>query len=240
MTRPAWAETVKVLTAGAFKQVVVALVPSFEAARPGDHIVVDNDTVGALVRRVDGRETFDLLVLSPAAIEELTGRGRLVPGSRIDLARVGIGVAVKAGAPVPDIGTAASFTKTLLAAPSIAYLDPAAGGSSGIYVAQMLGRLGIAEAVAPKTVLVPGGLVAQQVANGTAALGIHQISELLPVPGITYVGPLPAELQSYTAYAGAVASKAADPAAASAFLVFLAGSEGIRVMHEKGMEPAGR
>jgi len=237
--RPAAAETVKVLTAGAFKQVILALVPGFEAAHRGDHITVDNDTVGALVKRVDGGEAFDLLVLTPAAIDALTGRGRLAPGSRVDLARVGIGIVVKAGAPVPDIGTTAAVTRTLLDASSIAYLDPAAGGSSGIYVAGMLQRLGIADVVARKAVLVPGGLVGQPVADGKAAIGIHQISELLPVPGLTYVGPLPPELQSYTTYAGAIAAKAADPGVATAFLRFLAGAEGVQVLKAKGMEPVG-
>ncbi len=231
------AATIKVLTAGAFKQVVMALAPGFEAAQPGAHVVVDNDTVGALVRRVDTGEAFDLLVLTPAAIDELTGKGHLVPGSRVDLARVGIGVAVKAGAPLPDIGTKAALQKTLLEAKSIAYLDPAAGGSSGVYVAEMLRRLGIADTVAKKLVLVEGGLVGQTVADGTAAIGIHQISELLPVPGIAYVGPLPSELQNYTSYAGDVAANAHDPGDAATFLHFLAGPEGVRVLRAKGMEP---
>ena len=234
------AATVKVLTAGAFKQVVLALVPAFEAAHPGEQIVVDNDTVGALVRRVDSGEAFEVLVLTPATIDELTSQKHLVAGSHIDLARVGIGVAVKAGAPRPEIGTDAAFKQALLAARSIAYLDPKAGGSSGIYVAEMLHRLGIADAVARKSVLVPGGLVGEKVADGTAAIGIQQISELLPVPGIDYVGPLPPELQNYTIYAGGIAANAADPAAAAEFLHFLAGAEGARVMRAKGMEPVAK
>lgn len=234
----AHAATIKVLTAGAFKQVVAAAVPGFEAAHPDDHIVVDNDTVGALVRRIEGGEPFDMVVLTPDALAGLAGRGQLVPGSQASLARVGIGIAVKAGAPLPAIGTAAEVRQALLAAPSVAYLDPAAGGSSGIYVAAMLQSLGIADAVAAKAVLVPGGLVGEPVAAGTAAIGVHQISELLAVPGITYVGPLPPELQHYTRYAGALSAKASTSDGAAEFLQFLAGPAGAQLVRAKGMEPA--
>ena len=144
----AGAADIKVLTAGAFKQVVLALVPDFEKTT-GHKVTLDNDTVGALVKRIEGGEAFDVAILSPAAIDSLTKAGKIAPGAPA-LARVGVGVVVKAGAPPPDIATVDAFKQALLAAKSVAYIDPAAGGSSGIYVADLLDRLGIADAVKPK------------------------------------------------------------------------------------------
>ncbi len=136
------AAEIKVLTAGAFKQVVMALVPDFER-QTGNKVVVDNDTAGALTKRIEGGEAFDIAVLTPAALSGLASKGKLVPGSQVNLARVGVGVVVKEGAPKPDIGTVGAFKRALIAAKSVAYIDPAAGGSSGIYIAGLLDRLGV-------------------------------------------------------------------------------------------------
>jgi len=157
--RPAAAAEIKVLTAGAFKQVLLALLPDFERTS-GHKVVIKNDTVGALTKRIEGGETFDLAVLTPAAVDGLASKGKLDAGSRANLARVGIGVVVKEGAPKPDIGSVDAFKRALLAAKSVAYIDPAAGGSSGIYVAGLLDKLGIAAEVKPKAKLIPGGAVA--------------------------------------------------------------------------------
>ncbi|HYZ45202.1 MAG TPA: substrate-binding domain-containing protein, partial [Xanthobacteraceae bacterium] len=215
--RPAASAEIKVLTAGAFKQVLLGLLPDFERTS-GHKIVVENDTVGALTKRIEGGETFDLAVLTPAAVDALASKGKLVPGSRANLARVGIGVVVKEGAPKPDIGSLAAFRQALLGAKSVAYIDPAAGGSSGIYVAGLLDKLGIAAEVKPKAKLIPGGAVAEHVARGEADLGIHQISEILPVKGVTLVGPLPADIQNYTVYAAALGAQAKESDAAKALL----------------------
>jgi molybdate transport system substrate-binding protein len=236
--RPAAAAEIKVLTAGAFKQVLVALLPDFERTS-GHKVVVENDTVGALTKRIEGGETFDLAVLTPAAVDALASKGKLVPGSRANLARVGIGVVVKEGAPKPDIGSLAAFKQVLLAAKSVAYIDPAAGGSSGIYVAGLLDKLGIAAEVKPKAKLIPGGAVAEHVARGEAELGIHQISEILPVKGVTLVGPLPADIQNYTVYAAALGAQAKESDAAKALLKALSGPAAAEVLKSKGMEPAG-
>jgi molybdate transport system substrate-binding protein len=236
--RPAAAAEIKVLTAGAFKQVLVALLPDFERTS-GHKVVVENDTVGALTKRIEGGETFDLAVLTPAAVDALASKGKLVPGSRANLARVGIGVVVKEGAPKPDIGSLAAFKQALLAAKSVAYIDPAAGGSSGIYVAGLLDKLGIAAEVKPKAKLIPGGAVAEHVARGEAELGIHQISEILPVKGVTLVGPLPADIQNYTVYAAALGAQAKESDAAKALLKALSGPAAAEVLKSKGMEPAG-
>ena len=177
---------------GAFKPVVAALAAPVFTARTGHTLKVDNDTAGALQRRIGNGEVFDVVVLTPAAVAQLTQAGKLAAGSSTPLARVAIGVAVKQGAPAPDIGSVAAFRQALLAARAVAYIDPAAGGSSGIYLAQLFERLGIAAQIAPKAVLVPGGLVAQRLVSGEADIALHQISEILAVPGAALVGPIPA------------------------------------------------
>jgi molybdate transport system substrate-binding protein len=233
---PARAAEIKLLTAGAFKQVVLAVVPGFEA-ETGHKVVVQEATVGTLMRRIEGGEAFDVGVLSPAAVDELIAKGKMAGGSRVVLARVGVGVVVKAGAPLPDIATVDGFKKTLLAAKSVAYIDPAAGGSSGIYVAGLLDRLGIAEPVKAKAKLIPGGAVATHIAQGEAELGIHQISEILHVGGVTLVGPLPAEIQNYTVYAAGIGAAAINQAAARALIERLSGPAVAPVLKDKGMEP---
>src|SRR5712691_11816090 len=137
--RGAAAAEIKVLTAGAFKQVLLALVPDFEKAT-GHKVTVENDTVGALSKRIEGGEAFDLAVLTPAAVKDLSSKGKFVAGSAQSLARVGVGVVVREGAPKPDIGSVDAFKQALRAAKSVAYIDPAAGGSSGIYVAGLLDK----------------------------------------------------------------------------------------------------
>ena len=229
------AAEIKVLTAGAFKPVVMALAPEF-TARTGHSLKVDNDTAGALLRRIGNGEVFDVVVLTPAAVAQLTQAGKLAAGSSTPLARVAIGVAVKQGAPAPDIGSVAAFRQALLAARAVAYIDPAAGGSSGIYLAQLFERLGIAAQIASKAVLVPGGLVAQRVVSGEADIALHQISEILAVPGATLVGPIPAEVQNYTVYAGALSTTPQDTPAAQAFLALLASERASAVLKDKGME----
>jgi molybdate transport system substrate-binding protein len=231
----AGAAELKVLTAGAFKPVVAALAPVFEG-QTGHTVRIENDTAGALARRIGNGEAFDVVVLTPAAMEPLEQAGRVARGSSVRLARVAIGVAVKQGAPLPAIGSESALRQALLAARAVAYIDPAAGGSSGIYLAQLFQRMGIAAQIAPKAVLVPGGLVAQRLVSGEADLALHQISEILAVPGVTLVGPIPAVVQNYTVYAGGLAATSADLPAARAFLELLAGERAKTVLKDKGME----
>ena len=225
----------KVLTAGAFKPVLTALAPGFEQ-RTGHKLLIDNDTAGALVKRISGGEAFDLVVLTPGALEQLAKSGHVAAGPAQRLARVAIGVAAKQGAPVPDISSVAAFRQALLNARAVATIDPAAGGSSGIYLWKWFEQAGLSAQLKPKAVLVPGGLVAARVVSGEADLAIHQISEILAVPGATLVGPLPAEIQNYTVYSGAVGAKARDAAAAQAFLGALSGPAAAQVLKDKGME----
>jgi molybdate transport system substrate-binding protein len=233
------AAEIKVLTAGAFKPIVLAVSSEFEK-HSGHKLIVDNDTAGALLRRIGEGEAFDLAVLTPAAVKDLVERKRIVGGTPVDLARTSVGVAVKQGAPKPDIATVAAFKAALLAARKVAYIDPAAGGSSGIYFAKLLETMGIAEAVKAKAVLVPGGLVAQKLVTDEADLAIHQISEILAVKGAVLVGPLPAEIQSYTTYTGGLGTASAQPEAAKSFLAFLGGDAAKRILTEKGMEAVPR
>jgi molybdate transport system substrate-binding protein len=236
--RGAAAAEIKVLTAGAFKQVLLVLVPDFEK-QTGHKVILENDTVGALTKRIEAGEAFDLAVLTPAAVNDLSTKGKFVVGSRTNLGRVGVGVVVKEGAPKPDISSVDAFKKTLLAAKSVAYIDPAAGGSSGIYVAGLLDKLGVAADVKPKAKLIPGGAVAEHIARGEAEIGIHQISEILPVKGITLVGPLPADIQNYTVYAAGLGANGKESEAAKALLKTLSGPAAADVLKSKGMEPAG-
>ena len=236
--RGAAAAEIKVLTAGAFKQVLLVLMPDFEK-QTGHKVILENDTVGALTKRIEGGEAFDLAVLTPAAVNDLSTKGKFVAGSRTNLGRVGVGVVVKEGAPKPDISSVDAFKKTLLAAKSVAYIDPAAGGSSGIYVAGLLDKLGVAADVKPKAKLIPGGAVAEHIARGEAEIGIHQISEILPVKGITLVGPLPADIQNYTVYAAGLGANGKESEAAKALLKTLSGPAAADVLKSKGMEPAG-
>ncbi len=165
LAQPAAAAEIKVLTTGAFKQVVVALVPEFEKAT-GHKVVIDNGTVGQLQKMVDGGEAFDVLVLSPKGIEDYIKSGKIVAGSEAKLAKVGVGVMVKEGAPKPDISSVEAFKQALLKAKSVGYIDPASGGSSGIYVAGLLDKLGIANEIKPKAKLQKGGHVSDLVKTG--------------------------------------------------------------------------
>jgi molybdate transport system substrate-binding protein len=236
LAAPARAADLTVLTAGAYKNVVAAMIPAFEADT-GDKVILRNDTTGALIRRIEAGEPFDVVLISPSGLDQLAKAAKIVADSETKVAKVGVGVAVKQGAPKPDISTVAAFKAAMLGARSVAYIDPAAGGSSGIYVAKLFKTLGIADAIAPKAVLVNGGLAAEAVVDGRADIVVHQISEILAVPGATLVGPLPAEIQSETVYAGAVAVASGSKDAAQALLATLAGPAARAVLSAKGMEP---
>lgn len=225
----------KVLSAGAYEPVVAALAPEFER-QTGHHIILSKDTAGALVRRIGAGEAFDVAIVTPAAVAQLAPSGRLASGPGLPLAKVGIGVAVRQGAPAPDIGSVAAFRRALLGARAVAYIDPQAGGSSGVYLAQLFVTLGVADEVRAKAVLVPGGLVAERLVHGEADLAIHQVSEILAVPGVTLVGKLPAEIQNYTVYVGVRANAAHELAAAQALMDLLASPRARALMTQRGME----
>jgi len=225
------------LTTGAFKQVVLAVVPEYEK-KTGNKVVVDNDTAGGLQKRIDGGETFDVAIITPGAIDGLAKEGKVVASTHTKLASVGVGVGVKEGAPKPDISTVDAFKKALLAAKAVAYIDPAGGGSSGIYFDKLLEKLGIANEVRAKAKLKKGGYAAEFVASGEADLVVHQISEIIPVKGVALVGPLPAEIQNVTTYSGAVSTKSAQQEASQALLKQFSDPQTAALLKDKGMQPA--
>lgn len=233
---PACAAEVIVLTAGAFRPVLDALAPSLEREHHL-HLIITNDTAGELAKRIRAGAAFDVAILPEPLAKTLADAGNLTPTVR-PVARVGIGVAVPEGTPKPDISTVEQFKQALLAAPSVAYLDPAAGGSSGIYLSKLFQTLDIAHAIAPKAVLVHGGLVGTRLVDGQAALAVHQVSELLAVPHIQYVGPLPAAIQNDTVYAAGLGAHAKSVEGAQALLDALGSKEAAALLERKGMEPA--
>jgi molybdate transport system substrate-binding protein len=227
----------KLLTTGAFKQVVLALVPDFER-QTGNKVAVTNDTAGGVKARIEKGESYDVAVATPKILDELASADKIERGSETKLASVGVGVAVKEGAPKPDIATVEAFKQALLHAKSVAYIDPKSGGSSGIYVDKLLERLGIADQVRPKAKLKQGGYVADYIVDGTAELGIHQISEIVPVKGVTLVGPLPKEIQNVTTYAAGIPTSSSSKDAAAALIKALSGPKAAEVLKSKGMDPA--
>jgi molybdate transport system substrate-binding protein len=232
------AADLRLLTAGAFEQVVRELVPGFEQ-RTGHKVMIDKGTAGALRTRIDGGEAFDVAVITPAAIDPLIKAGKLAAESRTNVATVGVGVGVKEGAPKPDISTVDGFKKVLLDAKAVAYIDPKSGGTSGMYVDKLLERLGIADQVRPKAKLKQGGgHAADFVVAGEADIVLQQMSEIVPVRGVAVVGPLPAEIQSTTTYTAAISAQSKSPEAAKQLLVLLSGPDAAALLKAKGMRPA--
>lgn len=204
----------------------------------GQRIVYVSDTTGVLQKRLAAGEKADLVIVAGPVMNVLVKEQRVVAGTRVDLARALIGVGVRAGASLPDLSTADTFKAALLAARSISYVTPAVGGTSGTYFAGLLERMGIADAMKPKTVFrTLGSAVADAVAAGEAELGITFTSELQQNAGVKVVGPLPASVQLLTIYAGAVASGAPNPAAAGALLRALSGPEWRATLTSAGLEP---
>jgi molybdate transport system substrate-binding protein len=217
---PAGAAEIKVLSAGAVKDIVTELAEAFRQ-ETGHTVVLSTGTAGGIRQKVTAGDPSDVVIVSDTVLQQLAAAGLVVADSQVDLARTGIGVAVREGAPKPDISATETFKQAILGAKSIVYVDPASGATSGIYFAGVLQRLGIADAVKDKTVLWPGGFAAEAVAKGQADLCVHQISEILPVKGVTLVGPLPRDLQKITTYSAAVSARAATPATARAFIAFV-------------------
>ena len=232
-------EPVKVFSAGACERFVAGAAARFKKEH-GRAVVIEEGTVGQLVERISEGEQFDVALLTPAGVQRVP-EGFLA-GAPMELARVGIGVVVRQNAPRPDIATLDAFEQTLRQARSIAYVDPAAGGTSGIYFSHLLERLGLAEEVRPKAVLVPGGAVAQRVASGQAEIGIQMMSELTGVKGVTLIGPLPAPIQTYTVYSGVLSASPSDAEAARELLDLLASAAVDDLLKGAGLErpPAAR
>jgi len=228
------AAEIKVISSVGVKSALEQLKPQFERATE-HRLAITYGTAVPLKRQIDAGESFDVVILTPAMLEDLSKQGKVVPDSRTDVAKAGIGVAIKAGAAKLDISTPEAFKQALLNAKSIAYSKE---GQSGMVMARMIERFGIAEEMKPKTVLeTRSGQAAANVVEGTAELAFTLISEILPVAGAELAGPLPAELQSYIVFTAGIAPATKDPAAAKAFIDFFRTPAALPVLKAAGMEP---
>lgn len=228
------AADLRVLTAGAFKPVLLAVQPQFEQ-QTGHRLLIQNDTAGGLQKRVLDGEPFDVVISSPASLKAMREAGKVTRDEPPVLARVAIGVAVRADAAVPDISSVNAFRQALQQARKVAYIDPASGGSSGVYLDALFERWGMRDEIRAKAVLVPGGLVATRLLDGSADLAIHQISEIKAVPQVRLVGALPQDIQNYTVYAAAASTQAQG--AVDELLRFLRSPQWAPVLLDKGMAP---
>ena len=210
------------------------LKPKFETG--GHRINIVLGTGGAINKRIAEGEAGDVVVSTTLGIQGLIKDGRVVPGTSRAVARSGVGVAVRKGAPRPDIATAHALRRTLLSAAAVAYSDPAGGGGSGIHFAKVLQRLGIADQVNAKAKLGSGLLNGEIVAKGGADIAIQQIPELMAVPGVDIVGPLPGELQLMTSFSAALLSSSKKAQTAKALIEFLSSQEAAAMLKEKGFE----
>jgi molybdate transport system substrate-binding protein len=213
------------------------LVPEFERKTGHTIATVYGASMGnapdAIPNRLQSGESADVVILASSAFEELVKKNKVVPGTRVDLARSGIAIAVRTGAHKPDISTLEELKRTLLAAKSIAYSDSV----SGVYVStELFQRLGIADGIRSKCIKVEG-MVGPAIARGDAEIGFQQLSELLPIAGIDIVGPIPSEAQKITTFSGGVAVTSKEPEIAKQFLRFLASPEAAPAIKKSGMQP---
>ena len=234
----AQAEDVTVMISGGFMSSLKDLAPGFEKAS-GDHVVVVpgpsmGTTANAIPQRLARGEPDDVLIMVGYALDGLIKDGRAQAGSKVDVALSPIGMAVKAGSPVPDISTVDKLRAVLLAAKSIAYSDSA----SGVYIQnEMFKKLGIEDQVRGHARMIPSTPGGEIVAKGEAELGFQQVAELLPVPGITFAGRLPAEVQDVTVYSAGLAKGAKDEAGGRALIQYLASPAAAPIIEKNGLQP---
>jgi molybdate transport system substrate-binding protein len=231
---------IKVLSAGSLKLAMDQLLPDFQKSS-GDTVTIDYGTAGAIAGRIQKGELADVTIVSRSQLEMLESQGKVVQGSRVNIAGVGVGVAIRKGAPKPDISSVEAFKRALSLARSVGYVNPALGSSSGIYVAGMLERLGIAQDLKSKIklVTVAGDIdgVFQGVANGDIEMQIGQISEIAIAPGVDLAGPLPNEIQNFTLLAAGVVAASKAPEPAKALIKFIASPTSASVLKANGFQP---
>lgn len=238
LTPAASAAEIRVMISGGLTAAYKALVPEFEKATGHTVLTAYGPSMGTTVNAIPVRlargEAADVLIMVGYALGDLAKQGKVVAGSEVDLVKSPIGIAVKAGAPRPDIRSAATVKQALLAARTIAYSDSA----SGVYVStEMFNKLGIAEDMKDKARKIPATPVGEIVAQGEAEIGFQQISELKPVAGIDIVGPLPDDLQQITVFSAGIASVSKEPDAGRALIRFLASPQARDELVKSGMEP---
>ena len=225
--------TLRILSTRAVQGALPGLTTGFERAT-GAKVAVDFGPTNAMRSRIKGGEQADIAILSREGVDEMAGAGILDPGSSVDLVRSLVGLAVKAGAPQPDISSAEALTATLLEARSICYSGL---GASGVFFANLIQELGIADAVNAKATIIPTGLTGELVARGEVEMAVQQVSELRAVPGIDVVGPLPATLQTPTVFSAAMFAGSAQPDLARAFLQLLGSTQSAQAFRAAGLDP---
>jgi len=227
------AAEIKVLASAAIKEAYGELVPAFERATENKVVTTWAGTVDVM-KRIRAGESFDLVIVAGPSIDELTKEGKIVAGSRVDLVKSGVGAAVRAGMPKPDISSVEALKRALLAAKSVGYST----GPSGVYLAGLFDRMGLTDAIKPKLNVAPPGVsVGEVVARGEAEIGFQQVPELLPVAGIDFIGPLPAEVQQMTVFAGGIQAGAKEAEAAKALINFITTPAAAPVIRKHGLEP---
>lgn len=236
VTNHANAAEIKVFSPGATEGAFSVLLPQFEKAS-GHKVTIKYGPVGALVDRVRKGEAADVAILSEPAAEELRKQEKLVAGSEVVVAKVGIGVFVRKGDPKPDISSVDAFLRSLAAAKSIAYANPALGGSTSILVGNLMNSLDASGSIKAKTKLVaPAKPLLDLIAGGGADFGFNPISEILPDPRLELVGPLPAPMQKYTRYVASLVATSQQQDAVKALFAFLTSPAAVAVMKTKGFE----
>jgi len=238
LAAPARADEIKVMTSGAFTEAYQQLVQQFQKTTRHTVVTTFGASMGgaqdSIPARLSRGEPVDVVIVIESAFDPLIKGGYIVPQSRVPLARSVIGVAVRKGAPKPDISSVAALRQTLLQAKSIAY----SASASGTYIStEMFARLGIADQVKGKAKRIESERVGAVVARGDAEIGFQQVSELLPIAGIEYLGPLPSEVQQVSVVTAALATKATSRAAAKALIDFLASPVAAATIHKTGLEP---
>ena len=228
---------INVYSAGAVQEAEKGIAADFTRAT-GNKVKFTVGTVGQIQEKLKSGAPADVIVVSAPALEQLDKAGDVRGHSGIALGRIGIGVGVKEGTAVPDISTPEKFKEAMLKAKSVTYMDPAQGASSGIATAKIMKDLGIADEVAKKTKLTQAGYSADRVASGEIEVAIQNVSEIVPVKGVTLAGMLPEPLQVYTAYAAGVATNSVTPKEATDFIRFLTRAEAAARWKEAGIEPA--
>jgi molybdate transport system substrate-binding protein len=231
------AAQIKILAGSAIETAMAVLIPQFEKSS-GHKVVFDfNGAIGAMTERVRKGEAADVVIVSRQQIESLEKEGRVVSGSRADIAKVGVGVFVRKGAPKPDISSVEAFKRTMLAAKSIGWNDPAAGAPVSIYLLGVIERLGIADVMKPKTVAFKARSERfEAVARGDVAIGFNQISEIIAVPSVDLVGPLPSPIQNYTLFAGGIVTASKEQEAAKELIRFMSTPAAQATWKLKGFE----
>jgi len=221
------------LSASAAQEIISELIPQFE--KSSGHRVVATWTGSAnITKRIAAGEIYDVVIVGSPVIDEFIKEGKLVPGSRTDLLKSGIGVAVRAGAPKPEIGSSDALKKTLLAAKSVGY----SSSPSGDHLVGLIERMGIADQIKPKLKQVPSGArIGTMIVNGEVEIGFQQISELIHAPGLDYLGPLPTDVQKITVYSAGIHGGAKQPEAANALVKALTAPAAVPVIKQHGMEP---